>query len=496
MLSDRPTTHAPEFPTGLDWVGTSAPLALADLRGKLVLLDFWTAGCINCLHVIPRLHLLEDRFPDELVVIGVHAGKYPGERRTDAVRRACDRLGVGHPVVNDRQFRIWKSYAVNAWPTIGLVSPEGMLVGLQSGEFDVEEIAAVVARVVAASERAGTLRRGRIDFGRDPQAPRAPTGALRYPGRVIADAETLYVADSGHHRILELRTNGSAGSGGPRCTIERSWGGSAGFADGGPDDARFADPQGLAIIDRTLYVADRANHAVRAIALDGPSSGLVRTVAGTGVIAVGAVVPGSPALETSLRSPWGLAPFDGALCISMAGSHQLWRHDFAEGVLSPLAGSGTESLTDGPALSATLAQPMGLARGTNGLCFADAESSAVRAVGPGRGASVRTFVGTGLFDHGDRDGTGEGVLLQHCEDLAVQAGRILVADTYNHKLKTVDPTSRRCETLPGDAGSGDALLHPSGIWADDDRVLVADTENHRIVSVDPTTGSTTEIELF
>jgi len=494
MLADRPTTRAPEFPVGLDWVGTSGPLTLDGLRGKVVVLDFWTAGCINCLHVIPRLRQLEDRFPNELVVIGVHAGKYPGERRTDAVRRARDRLGVGHPVVNDRQFRIWKSYAVDAWPTIGLVSPDGMLVGLQSGEFDVEEIAAAIARVATASEGAGTLRRGDVDFGVDPEALGAPSGALRYPGRVIADGGTLYVADSGHHRVLELTARVDRGSGGLRSKVARSWGGSAGFADGGQDDARFADPQGLAIVDRTLYIADRANHAVRAIALDGPASGLVRTVAGTGMIAVGAVVPGA-ALETSMRSPWGLAHFDGALCVSMAGSHQLWRHDFVEGVLSPLAGSGMESLTDGPAHSATLAQPMGLAAGGRGLYFADAESSAVRAVGPGRDASVRTFVGTGLFDHGDRDGTGDDVLLQHCEDLAVQAGRILVADTYNHKLKSVDLASRRCEALPGDAGSGRALLHPSGIWAKDERVLVADTENHRIVSVDPTTGSIAEIEV-
>ena len=486
---------APEFPSGVDWVGTARPLALSELRGKVVVLDFWTAGCINCLHVIPRLQALAERFRDELVVIGVHAGKYPGERATDAVRRARDRLGVHHPVVNDRQFRIWKSYAVSAWPTIALVSPEGALVGLQPGEFDLEAVARAIEQVAADSWAAGTLRTGPMDFGSDPVALDPPHGPLRYPGRLVADGTTLYVADSGHDRVLELQPATGSRPGAPQYQVVRAWGaGSAGFVDGDQTDARFADPQGLVVAGDTLFVADRANHAVRAIALAGPSSGAVRTVAGTGSIAEGSVSPGR-ALETALRSPWGLSMFEGALGICMAGSHQLWRLDLAAGALSPLAGSGRESLDDGPARRATLAQPMGLAVGFDGLCFADAESSAVRVVGPGRDAGVHTLVGTGLFDHGDRDGIGDGVLLQHDEDLAVHGGGILVADTYNHKLKSVDPVSRRCDALPGEAGSGSALLHPSGIWADDERVLVADTENHRIVEVDPVTGRITEIAV-
>ena len=491
MTDEHPNIHAPEFPPGLDWVSTAGPLTLESLRGKAVVLDFWTAGCINCLHVIPRLHELERRFPEDLVVIGVHAGKYPGERRTDAVRRAADRLGVGHPVVNDRQFRIWKSYAVDAWPTIALVSPEGMLVELRSGEFDVESVAGAIEEIVSRSARAGTLRTGKLDFGRDPAGPPAPEGQLRYPGRVIAEGRRLFVADSGHHRVLELTEVPGETEAALRYAVARSWGSAAGFAGGDPSTALFADPQGLATDGGSLYVADRANHAVREIDL---STGMVSTVAGTGALADSRIVPG-PALDTALRSPWGIAVFDDDLCVSMAGSHQLWRMRLAEGFLSPLAGSGIEALTDGPGPQATLAQPMGLSEGPGGLFFADAESSAVRALGPGSDARVDTLVGTGLFDHGDRDGSGDGVLLQHCEDLAFHRGRILVADTYNHKIKSIDPATRRCHTLPGEAGSGESLLHPSGIWADEDRVLVADTENHRIVTVDPADGSVHEIEI-
>ena len=214
MVSGRPTIHAPSFPTDVEWVGVSRPLTVEELRGKVVILDFWTAGCINCLHVIPRLRELEERFPDELVVIGVHAGKYPGERRTDAVRRARDRLGVHHPVVNDRQFRIWKAYTVDAWPTIALIDPEGRLVGLQPGEFEVEPMAEVVGRIAAEARAAGTLRPGRPDFGADPAAPAEPPGPLRYPGRAIAAGDTLFVADSGHDRVLELRPAEASGPGG------------------------------------------------------------------------------------------------------------------------------------------------------------------------------------------------------------------------------------------------------------------------------------------
>ena len=489
MVRDHFTTRAPDIPEGLDWINTGRPLRLADLRGKVVLLDFWSAGCINCMHVLPRLEELERRFRDSLVVIGVHAGKYPAERRTPNLRRACDRLGVAHPVVNDRQFRTWRSYGVEAWPSIALVTPDGMLVGVQAGEFPVGDVASVIQTLVERYEAEGTLVRGKLEFGADPDRAVPQSEPLRFPGRVVARGAMLYVADSGNRRVVEARLAPAHGSVGFRhAEVLRTWGGGEGFADGSPSEARFREPQGLALVGTKLYVADRANHAVRAIDLEAGGPEAVRTVAGTGAIAEGRVLAG-PATQAMLRSPWGLAAFEDTLYVAMAGSHQLWALDPPTGRLSHFAGSGAEEITDGARRRATLAQPMGICSDPLKLLFADAESSAIRSVATGPLDAVRSIVGTGLFDHGDRDGTGDAVRLQHPQDVAYQRRTLLVADTYNDKIKVIEPGPRTSAAMIGEAGSGDSLLHPSGIWADDDRVFVADTDNHRVVAIAPADGS-------
>jgi DNA-binding beta-propeller fold protein YncE len=440
--------------------------------------------------VLPRVRELEARFPGELVVIGVHAGKYPAERRTPDIRRAVDRLGVEHPVVNDREFRTWRDYAVEAWPTIALISPDGRLVGTQAGEFPLEDVAAVVTSLVGRYDAEGILDRSPFDPGRDPVAVPGPVaGVLRYPGRVVlADGDRLFVSDTGNARVLELAVREWDP---PRAEIVRVWGDGSGFADGEMDEARFAEPQGLAVLGDTLYVADRRNHAVRAVDLD---TGLVTTAAGTGVLADHGVRSGE-ARDTPLRSPWGLLARGRRLLVTMAGSHQLFALDPGRGRLELFAGTGAEAITDGMRLRATLAQPMGLAADPVNVYFADAESSSVRRVGDGPLDAVRTVVGTGLFDHGDRDGAGDEVRLQHDEDVAVHRRGLIAADTYNDKLKVVTVGERTSAAMRGEAGSGEALSHPAGVWADDDRVIVADTGNHRIALIDPVSGQIAPFEI-
>lgn len=444
------------------------------------------------MHMHPRVRELEERFADVLVVVGVHAGKFPAERATARIRSACGRLGVDHPVVNDRQFRIWRSYGVQAWPTIAIVSPDGYVVAVRPGESEVEELAGIISRLAEAHRLTGDLDTAPRDFGRDPLGSPAEDGAgspLRFPGRVIADGERLYVSDTGHHRVLALRLlDGHGGSTDePRAVIESTWGsGEEAFRDGTGQDAAFREPQGLASFGRTLYVTDRTSHAVRAIGLD---DGAVRTVAGTGDLGAWRLVPGHGP-STSLRSPWGLAIWHDALAIAMAGSHQLWTLTLdGRDMLAPLAGSGDEDISDGHADRALLAQPTGVSVGDGVLYFADSESSAVRTLTDGPAPLVGTIVGTGLFDFGDRDGAGDEALLQHAEDLAWMGGSLYVTDTYNDKIKAVDPASRECRMLPGGAGSGAGLSGPAGVAAGEGFLWVADTDAHRLVAIDPSTGA-------
>ncbi len=441
------------------------------------------------MHVLPRVAELEERFGDSLVGIGVHAGKFAGERRTANIREACVRLGVRHPVVNDRHYRIWRAYGVQGWPTVALVTADGRLARVQAGEFGVEDMASAITDLIARAERDGTLQRGELDFGTDPDEPAEPSGASRYPSRVLEADRKLYVSDTGRFRVLELALDGDV------ATVLRAFGsGTPGFADGPAADARFLEPQGLAVSGGTLYVADRRNHAIRAVDL---ATGVVRTIAGTGELAGQRIAEG-PGLASALRSPWGLAADGSTLSVTMAGSHQLWAIDLSrdDHPLRLVAGSGGEAIGDGQGTRATLAQPSGVVTDASGRLFvADAESSAVRSVTPAEDYAVRTIVGTGLFDFGDRDGEGDDVLLQHDLDLAVSDGRLLVADTYNSKIKLVDPQTRRCAALPGPAGSGQDLWEPAGITSGPSGTFVADTNHHRLVRLDPPTGELVTIDV-
>lgn len=435
------------------------------------------------MHMLPRVAELEERFPEELVVVGVHSGKYPAERKTHNVRAACERLGVHHAVVNDRHFRVWRDYAVNAWPTIALIAPDGHLVGVQAGELPVDPLADAITRVAAEYDAAGLLRRGPLELPPDRDALPEPTGPLRFPTRMALAGDVLYLSDTGHDRVLEIRL----AEDGTRGEVLRAWGGSAGFADGGPLAAAFREPEGLAVRDGRLLVADRRNHAVRSIDL---ASGEVSTVAGTGALGEWGASAG-PALEVALRSPFDVLAHDGDVLVAMAGAHQLWSLDTGRGWIEVAAGMGGEDIVDGRADEALLAQPMGLAAADRRAYFADSESSAVRVFADDE---VRTIIGTGLFDHGDKDGVGGEAVLQHPQALAWWDGALLVADTYNDKLKRIDPRTQESRALPGDAGSGEALWEPTGVVAEGGLALVADTNHHRLLRL-AEDGGLTPLEL-
>ena len=418
------------------------------------------------MHVLPRVRELEERFADRLSVVGVHSGKFVTERQTERIAEACDRLSVIHPVVNDRQFRVWRDFAVEAWPTVALIDPEGYLVLVDAGEFDVEKMSTAIEAVSARA-----LERGTLTLGPDPFPAAIPRheGALRFPTRALLDGGRLLVSDTGHGRVLECAWDAASRS----ATVTREHGG-------------LTEPRGLAVLGGQVYVADRAGQSVWRLDDDGPAR-----VAGTGVLGSGGIVPGR-ASSVDLRSPWGLMPWDGGLAVSMAGTHQLWMLDPDAGSLTLTAGNGREEILDAAPHRAALAQPTGLAAmGDGALAFADCETSAVRAMSPD---GVRTLVGTGLFEFGDRDGSGDRALLQHCEDVAVHDGVLAVADTYNDRLRRVDPRTRECDAWPGEAGEKGSLREPGGVWSDGATMIVADTGHHRLVVVEDD-GSLTEVRI-
>lgn len=419
------------------------------------------------MHVLPRVREIHERYESVLSVVGVHAGKFITERKTERIAEACDRLNVTHPVVNDRQFRVWRDFAVNAWPTVAVIDPEGYVAFVEPGEFDIESMAGEIGRIVERARAKGTLVEGPDPF---PARVERHEGPLRFPSRAIVADGHLWVSDLGHGRVLEC-----------------GWDPAAASAEVLAVHDGFVEPRGLAASDGRIYVADRAGHSVWEIAF-----GEKRRIAGTGRIGERMLRPGV-ADAIDLRSPWGLATHAGKIAVAMAGSHQLWDLDPDAGTLAHIAGTGGEALVDGDLVRAALAQPTGVVALPDGaLASADCESSAARTVDA---HGVRTIVGTGLFDFGDRPGYGDDALLQHCEDVAhVGEGALAVADTYNDRLKRVDRATRSCVPWPGEAGEAGALREPDGVWSDGTTTIVADTGHHRLVRVAPD-GTLTEVRL-
>jgi sugar lactone lactonase YvrE len=483
---------APELEGGVAWINTAGPVQIhRDLKGKIVVLDFWTFCCINCIHTLPDLAKLEKKYEKEVVVIGVHAAKFDNEKNTEAIRKAVLRYQIKHPVVNDASMKIWEAYGCQSWPTLAVIDPEGNFVGVASGEGQYDLLDRVIQKLIDEHTKKKTLNTQpiRFDLAKFRDKPDTP---LYFPGKILADEKSsrLFIADSTHHRIVITDLDGNkiaiAGTGEP------------GRVDGPFEKAQFDDPQGLALKDEVLYVADRRNQLLRALDLKAKT---VKVVAGTGQQDRNNRDLGGPALKTGMNSPWDLllSPNGKSLYIAMAGNHQIWTYDFAEERLDPYAGDGMENIEDGSLLSAHFAQPSGLTTDGKTLYVADSEVSAIRAVGMGGKGSVSTLVGKGLFQFGDKDGVGGEVRLQHALGVLYLNGLLYVADTYNSKLKTLDPATRECHTyLGGNSGGwldGPLFNEPAGLSYAKGKIYVADTNAHRIRVVDVKTKAVTTLAL-
>jgi DNA-binding beta-propeller fold protein YncE len=478
---ERRRIEAPELEGGVAWLNTAGPLRLKDLRGKIVLLDFWTLCCINCMHVLPDLARLEKKYPNELVVIGVHTAKFENEKNTESIRKAILRYEISHPVVNDAEQRIWESFGSRSWPTLCLVDPEGYLVARGSGEGLYDALDREISRLIKLHKAKKTLNEKPLKF-QLARAQERGDSPLFFPGKILADAagKRLFIADSTHHRIVITDLDGKkiaiAGSGEP------------GKVDGAFAEARFNDPQGMALGGDLLYVADRKNDLIRTLDLKTQS---VKTFAGTGVQGQDREM-GGLALKTGLNSPWDLLLHKNRLFIAMAGHHQIWILDLAKGTVVPYAGDGREDIRDGTLSLSRFAQPSGLASDGKTLWVADSEVSAVRAVGLDGAGEVKTLVGKGLFTFGDVDGGADMARLQHALGLVYHDGKLYVADTYNSKIKLLDPIQRTCATFLGSAGQ---FSEPGGISYADGKLYVADTNAHRIRVIDVKTKTVTTLQL-
>jgi thiol-disulfide isomerase/thioredoxin len=487
-VQDKARVRAPEIKGGRGWLNTDKPLSIAALKGKVVLLDFWTYGCINCMHIIPDLKRLEHKYPNQLVVIGIHSAKFENEKETENIRRIILRYEIEHPVYNDAEFAVWRSYTVSAWPTQVLIDPAGYIIGGISGEGNYDVLDKVIGETIDDFRKRGELNEEPLQLSLE----RAKVGdlPLAFPGKVLADGpgNRLFVADSDHNRIVITTLDGTL-----LATIGS---GERGAADGPFDKATLYRPQGMALDGDSLYVADTENHLIRRVDLKART---VETVAGTGRQSTDYFKTG-PARTVALSSPWDLQLVGRTLYIAMAGPHQIWQLDLEKNEVSTFAGSGREARLDGELLKAGFAQPSGITSDGQTLFTADSEANIIRAIDLSNG-QVRTLVGGDLFEFGDKDGHGDDVRLQHPLGILALGDRLLIADTYNHKIKELDPKGRNVKTFAGTGkpgqsdGQAPSFYEPGGLSAANGKLYVADTNNHAIRVVDLKTKATITLHI-
>ena len=461
--------RAPEWPTSLEWTNTEQPLSLESLRGRVILMHFWTFDCVNCINLLPDLRYLENKYHDGVSVVGVHAPKYEYQRQTASVLKAVNRSHIKHAVANDPNFELWQAYGVKSWPTIAIIDAEGQLAAMLPGEGRRQEVDALIGHLLdeAASK--------------DQRVYETPTAASRpetrlpllFPRKVLATESSLWIADSGHNRILECNHEGR---------ILRQFGsGNPGYWDGRNQDAGFTDPQGMAIVKDWLYVADTGNHAIRRIRL---LSGEVETAAGTGVIGYDLPTDDAEPTRVAMSAPTAIACSGDKVYFVVSGQNQLWQLDLLKNRLSVLAGNGQLALTDGDGVTASFAQPSGIDVLGQQLVVADSASSSVRLVRL-LDNRVSTLIGAGLYEFGDIAGKRDVARLQHPLDVCADPrGLVFIADSYNGKVKALNLRSGelRALNLPY------RLSEPSGLSLAGGALWIANTNAHEIVRVDLKTG--------
>jgi thiol-disulfide isomerase/thioredoxin len=460
-----------------EWLNTARPVTADDAKGRAVLLDFWTYGCINCMQVVPDLKALEKQFGDKLLVIGVHSAKFAGERGSDRILAAAKRFGITHPVINDSAFHVWDALHVDAWPTLILLGPDGKEVNRYAGDGHKDEIASDISKALEKVAAAAPIQGLKMKAD--------DTSILSFPARLgFADetpwGEIVFVADTGHNRLLGFDVKGKV-----KVVIGS---GAEGADDGDFAKASFNRPRGFGIAKNGIYIADTGNHMIRFADF---AAKTVTRVAGTGERGTDRSVANEPALTTAIASPWDakMLTDNKTLVIAMAGLHQLWALDTEKNTLSVLAGTGEENIKDGAASEASLAQPSGLSVLGNDIFFVDAESSSLRLLKDGQ---VKTLVGKGLFDFGIVDGQYPKALMQHAQGLDTQPGRVVVADTYNNALRLYSLPDQTLSTIKLPQG---ALAEPGDVMQLNGKLWVADSTHNCITIVDEKSGTAEPLAL-
>ena len=449
-----------ELSDKLDWLNAE-PQRIAAHRGRIVILLFWSASSVYCHNILHDLAQIQRKWPDSVSVLAIHLPKFNAEQDAKLLGEAVTRLDIGFPVANDREWITWQHYAAHSWPGMALIDGKGRHVADFVGD---DQTAALEARIssmlessVSAAPKPGTLKA---------KARSKVFSTLNAPSGLAIANGLLYIADAGHHRILECAIDGR---------IIREFGnGVPLFLDGSAADSSFHRPTALAVFREHVYVADTGNHAVRRLSL---LHGSVDTLLGDGRPGFHVAESGHEAAAVRLNNPSGLCIHQDSLIVADTGNNRLGIFNLSNPQFQNLVGGGAFGLLDGVGDRARLAHPLGLAGSQNFLYMVEGTASALRTVAVPEGR-VNTLIGHGLYQFGNADGTRQAAAMQHPTGVVVDEARgtAWIADAYNRKVRSYHLKSNQLSTI----GLMQNLVRPSALALDAESLWIADSAGNHV----------------
>ncbi len=462
-----------DLPKSGIWLN-AAPASLQDLRGRPVVLAFVNGTSVWSMQRVAEVTRWQARNPGRVHLVVVQVPRFEFEREPQQSLKLLRRQGINAPILLDAQWDAWRRFEVQAWPTLVLLDAAGQeaerLVGAV-GDLE-RTLNGLCEGLQRPLDEEGF---GARELNAEPRLP------LLFPAGLVATDERLYVADTGHHRILECTHSGR---------VLRQFGlGTADLVNGGTGEAAFNRPQGLALVRDVLYVADTGNHALRRINL---MSGQVDTLCGNGR----AGDPQAGVLEqpwdSALNHPADVAVADNQILIAMAGDNHVWSYDLGSRELRWRAGAGVVEVRDGSGHLAAFAQPCSIVAVQQALYVCDSLGSAVRSVQL-RGDLVQTLVGQGPWESGNVDGPRLRARLQYPTAIAMgpDSPMLWIADAGNGALRTLRLGGGDLSTvnLPRRLHGPCALAVAAGaIW-------IAEADGHAVLRFDPLSGELSDVPI-
>jgi Thioredoxin-like/NHL repeat len=452
---------AVELSDKLDWLNAD-PQTISAHRGRVVALLFWNASSVYCHNALADMFQLQRKHPENLSVLAIHVPKFAAELEQKTLLDAVNRLDIQLPVANDTQWTAWQHYDIQSWPSVVLIDSNGAIAGQFSGDDCRKDIESRLSALLAEMPYATSPKPKNLKAKPKPKV----FSALHSPCGLLIHNNLLYIADTGHNRILECGFDGR---------VKRVFGnGLPLYLDGMSTEASFNRPMAMSVAREYLYVADTGNHAIRRVRL---MDGFIDSLLGNGKPGQSEDKTVGMFHEVQLNNPSSVSVEQDILVVADSGNNCLRMFNLANKAFSTLVGSGSLGLLDGVGLRAEMAHPLALSGSKNYLYVAEGSSSSIRtaAVPEGR---VNTLIGHGLYQYGKEDGLRKSAALQHPSAIAVdeKRGVVWIADAYNHKIRALNMVSNMLSTVP----MTQTLSNPCALALDDESLWIADSASSQI----------------